>query len=73
MRHSSCIQLSIKPAEFHVFFQCGKYDHVRTRYLLNWYSAGQDIYCFYRLLKSENPQEIFQLAGYIYNLLSFKE
>ena len=56
--------------EYHAFFHCRKYMHIRNLYLLNWYDSGIELNNFYELLSSNDYNTIRKVAIYIFNLMN---
>jgi hypothetical protein len=57
-----CVQfVSAIDCEFHVLFQCSKYNGILTSYL-NWYSNGITNNDFYLLINSQSQETIFKLS-----------
>jgi len=48
-------------------FKCVKYDIVRQSYLFNFYVHGTELYDFYALLSSTNPEFVKYVSIYIYH------
>ena len=55
-------QLNVIDCEYHVFFQCKKYEDIRSQYLFTWYYGGKFVHNFYHLLSSSNDDVIWKLA-----------
>jgi len=61
---------NIIDCEYHAFFKCVKYNIVRQSYLFNWYVHGTELYDFYALLSSQNPEIVKNVSIYIYHLMN---
>ena len=58
--------------EFHVFFNCLRFDAIRQNLLSPWYRQGSSKQDFFNLMKKENPDIILKLCIYINEILKIK-
>ena len=63
--------ITVIECEYHVFFQCKKFENIRENYLKSWYSGGDNLLDFYHLLQSSDEHNIYKLSVYIDKLLTY--
>ena len=59
--------------EFHVFFNCLRFDAIRQNLLSPWYRQGSSKQDFFNLMKTENSDIILKLCIYINEILKIKD
>jgi hypothetical protein len=55
--------------EYHVFFQCLKFNRQRNQYLYSWYSGRSNVQNFIELMKADDIQQIKKVSEYIYMIM----
>ena len=68
-----CLQnynMSFIECEFHAFFHCRKYTHIRNEYLSTWYNSGTELDNFYELMATNDDTTIRKLSVYIFHLMN---
>jgi len=55
--------------EYHVFFNCPRYDDIRRNYMFNWYTGPTEVIYFYNIMSSDNENTIRNTALFINKLL----
>ena len=61
--------ISVVECEFHVFFECSKYDLIRQEYLYKWYTKVANLNNFYLLLSSTEETVMRKLANFIFQIM----
>jgi len=54
--------------EYHVFFNCPRYDDIRRNYLFNWYTGPTEVIYFYNIMSSDNEKTTRNTALFINQL-----